>query len=298
MNIVEKKIEGLTNKITHKKRPLPISTHKNFPINFYFTYLAYGAKNSGKTYSIVSMIKSIEKYPPKDYLGNILPFRTIWCAPTVNFSSNTIIHTLDSLDEKDIYEECNEDTLKTIFEQIKTEKEMIEKIQIYEIAYKKYLKTDVMKLKFEDIAILNEFNFEDPKEVFKHLKYRSVPIYLWILDDLIGSDAIFGMRKNNFLSNLVIKHRHYQICLLFTTQSQKSIPPVIRKNIDILQLYKSKSMKILEDLYEEVSALITYDQFINLFEHCVNQEFGSLVINNHQDAKHRFYCNFDKQLHF
>ena len=60
---------------------------------------------SGTPYHI---IKSIEKYPSKDSLGNILPIRTIWCAPTANFSSNTIIHTLDSLDEKDIYEECNE----------------------------------------------------------------------------------------------------------------------------------------------------------------------------------------------
>ena len=65
-----------------------------------------------------------------------------------------------------------------------------------------------------------------------------------------------------------------------------------------MQLYKTKSLKILEDLYEEVSALITYQEFIKLFQYCIEKDHGSLVINNHQDANHRFFCNFDKELHF
>ena len=298
MNITEKQISGLTNKITHKKKPLPVSIHKNFPINFYFTYLAYGSKNSGKTYSIVSLIKSIEQFPPKDHLGNILPIKTIWCSPTSNFSSNTIIKTLDSLHEDDIYEEVTEKTLIKIFDDIKLEKEKIEKYQLYIKAYKNFLKKDIKNLSYDEIFLLDQFDFTDPKILFENIKYTIPPIYLWIFDDLIGSDAIFGIKKNNFLSNLTIKHRHYQICLLFTSQNQKSIPAIIRKNIDIMQLYKTKSLKILEDLYEEVSALITYQEFIKLFQYCIEKDYGSLVINNHQDAHHRFFCNFDKELYF
>jgi len=298
MNITEKKIDGLTNKITHKKKPLPVSIHKSFPINFYFTYLAYGSKNSGKTYSIVSLIKSIEQFPLKDYLGNILPIKTIWCSPTSNFSSNSIITTLDSLHEDDIHEEVTEKTLIKIFDDIKIEKEKIEKYQLYIKAYKNFLKKDIKNLSYDEIFLLNQFDFTDPKILFKDILYTTCPIYLWIFDDLIGSDAIFGIKKNNFLSNLTIKHRHYQICLLFTSQNQKSIPAIIRKNIDIMQLYKTKSLKILEDLYEEVSALITYQEFIKLFQYCIEKDHGSLVINNHQDANHRFFCNFDKELHF
>ena len=299
MNITEKQISGLTNKITHKKKPLPVSIHKNFPIIFYFTYLVYGSKNSGKTYSIVSLIKSIEQFPPKDHLGNILPIRTIWCSPTSNFSSNSIITTLDSLDEEDIYEEVIEETLIKIFDEIKLEKQNIEKYQLYIKAYKNFIKIkDINKIPIDQIFLLNQYDFLDPKILFKDIKYTTCPIYLWIFDDLVGSDAIFGIKKNNFLSNLCIKHRHYQICLLFTSQNQKSIPSIIRKNIDIIQLYKTKSLKILEDLYEEVSALITYQEFIKLFQYCIQKDFGSLVINNHQDAQHRFFCNFDTQLYF
>jgi len=297
MHITEKLIEGLDNKISYKKKKLPVSIHANFPIQFYFTYLAYGSKNTGKTYSIVKMISSIEKYPPKSD-GEICPIRTIWCSPTANMSSNGIVKTLKSLDDDDIHDDVDEDKLKEIFENIQSEKAKYDDIEKYNKAYKRFRRVDIMKLTYDEIEILSRYNYEPPHIAFGDLPYNKAPIVLWILDDMIGSDAIFGNKKNNFLNNLVIKHRHYQICLLFTTQSQKSIPAIVRKNIDILQLFKSRSYKVLEDLYEEISALCSYNEFIELYEHCINQEYGNLVVNNHQDAPHRFYCNFHKQLHF
>ena len=49
-------------------------------------------------------------------------------------------------------------------------------------------------------------------------------------------------------------------------------------------------------MYEQVSNLLTFDEFEQLFKYCIEQPYGSLIINNHQDAKHRFWLNWEKIL--
>ena len=56
-----------------------------------------------------------------------MPIKTIWCSPTSNFSTNSIIYTLKSLEEDDVYETVTESTLIKIFDEIKAEKELIKK---------------------------------------------------------------------------------------------------------------------------------------------------------------------------
>ena len=222
--------------------------------------------------------------------------RVIWFSPTANFSSNSIIHTIKSLDiDNDIYENVTEEVVEKVFNEVKVEKELLKKKEVYIEAYKKFVKIkDPSRLKIEDVLILGEFNFDPPKVVFGNLKNMN---YFFVLDDLIGQkDSVFGMKKNNFLSNLVIKHRHYQINLIMTAQQQKYIPPIIRSNLDIIQMFKTASVKVLDGLYEEVSNILTFDEFVQLFKFCTDQQYGSLIINNHQDAKRRFWLNWDKTL--
>jgi hypothetical protein len=47
-----------------------------------------GAKNSGKTYGLVKMLKNYESQPIKDSENNILPVRTILNCPTVSSQAN------------------------------------------------------------------------------------------------------------------------------------------------------------------------------------------------------------------
>ena len=76
------------------------------------------------------------------------------------------------------------------------------KKQEYTEAYNRFLKVgDPMKLKIEDVLLLTENNFDTPKDVFGHIVNHC---YFFILDDLIGQrDSIFGLKKNNFISNHV-----------------------------------------------------------------------------------------------
>jgi len=222
MNIEVNSIKGLDNIITHKKKPVPKSTHPDFPVNLFFTYCSYGMKNSGKSYSIVKLLTLFDKYPVKDADGDIMINRVIWFSPTANFSSNSIVHTLKSLDsDNDIYENVTEEVLSNVFEEIKKEKELLKRKGEYIQAYARFIKIkDVMRLKIEDLLILGEFNFEPPSKIFGHLKNYC---YFLILDDLIGQqNSLFGLKKNNFLNNLIIKHRHYQINLIMTDQQPLS----------------------------------------------------------------------------
>ena len=296
MNIEVNNIKGLDNIITHKKKPVPKSTHPDFPVNLFFTYCSYGMKNSGKSYSIVKLLTLFDKYPVKDADGDIMINRVIWFSPTANFSSNSIVHTLKSLDtDNDIYENVTEEVLSNVFEEIKKEKELLKRKGEYIQAYARFIKIkDVMRLKIEDLLVLGEFNFEPPSKIFGHLKNYC---YVLILDDLIGQqNSLFGLKKNNFLNNLIIKHRHYQINLIMTAQQQKYIPPIIRSNLDIIQMFKTASTKVLENLYEEVSNILTYEEFVQLFQYCTEQQYGSLIINNHQDASRRFWLNWNQSL--
>lgn len=290
-----KNIEGLDWIIKHKKKPLPKSSHPDFPVNLFFTYCSFGMKNSGKTYSIVKLISLFEKYPVKDADGEIMENKVIWFSPTSNFNSNSIVHTLKCLDpDEDIYENVSEDVVEKVFNEVKAEKELLKSKEAYTKAYKRYLKINPLKLTNSEIFTLTEHDFKSPKQVFGDLKNYC---YFFVLDDLIGQkDSVFGMKKNNFLSNLVIKHRHYQINLIMTAQQQKYIPPIIRSNLDIIQMFKTASVKVLENLYEEISNILTYEEFVQLFKYCTDQQYGSLIINNHQDAKRRFWLNWNQAI--
>ena len=287
-------LKGLNHKITHKKKKLPTPNHPDLPPLF-FTYASIGMKNSGKSYAVVSLISLYEKYGVTNGQGENMEIRTIWASPTANMATNTVIKTLKSLHEDDIHENVTEDLLKEIFEEIIAEKEKLLIKYEYIKAYKRFIKLKYpMYLKDTEIMTLSQYDYEKPSIVLKGLVDK---IYFLVLDDLIGmSNSIFGMKKNNFINSLTIRHRHYGINLIYCVQQIKYLPTIIRANLDIIQLFKSASSKVLESYYEEVSNILTFDEFLQLFQYCIDQKYGSLLINNHQSASHKFLLNFHTAL--
>ena len=144
-----------------------------------------------------------------------------------------------------------------------------------------------------------KFNMEDPKNIPKP-KYENPPVIMMILDDCIGNKDCF--RKGNCaISNLTIKHRHLGINLIYTSQNPKSIPNIIRNNIDLYVLYRfaNKNM-VLDKLYEEVSSLVDEEHFSKLYDYAVKEPHNALVIDTHPltDKDNRFKLNFDIALRF
>jgi len=294
MSIEVNILPNINTIIKHKKKALPVSNHPHLP-PFYFIYTSIAQKNSGKTYSVCNFIKLYEEHGIKSGIGEEMPIKTIWCSPTSNFSTNSIIYTLKSLHEDDVYDQVSEGTLIEIFEKIKAEKELIKKKDVYISAYKRFMKIkDPSRLSIEDVLILGEYNFEDYKVVFGNLKDY---MYFWVLDDVIGgTDSVIGSKKSNFVNSLAIKSRHYQVNLIIISQKLTYLPPIIRNQVDILQLFPSASIKVLESYYDEVSNSLTFDEFLELFAFATKEKYSSLIINNHPNAPHRFLSNWNRAL--
>ena len=166
--------------------------------------------------------------------------------------------------------------------------------------YKKTIKIKQSKLNafFEanpDIFdILSKNDFQDPDEIPKP-KYLVSPVYIICLDDLMATGA-FTNKKLSTLTNNLIKNRHNGISFAILAQSVRSIPKNIRLNCNVFFVGKFASKKVvLEDLYEEVSNVLTIEQFEELYDKATEEQYGALIIDcSHKDK--RFLSGLDKQL--
>jgi len=277
--IQEIKLDGLNNEPvkTNKKTP-PMSINKDLP-PCYFTSIFIGSKGSGKTYSVVKLLKNYEKYPIYDADGNKLTMRVIVFCPTINSSANPIYESLKYLDENDIILDYSDDKLLDKLQEIEQEKEDIQTYKEYLTAWKKYMKID------EDMSLLD----------IPHPPYKYPRINFLIFDDLVG-DAHAFKKSHSALNNLCIKHRHLQCNLIFTTQYIKAIPPVIRRNLDIFIIFKFANVKsVTEQIYPEISGIIKEEEFELLFDYATENKHNALIID--QTSKQNiFKLNWDVAL--
>ena len=294
--IVENKLSSLNNNpIKVNKKPVPQSINKQLPPLF-FTGIWIGSKGTGKTYSIVKLLKNYEQYPIFDNEKNKLNIRIILFCPTYHSSANPIFQTLRDLEEEDVVLDYSDDKLLDKLHEIEMEKKEIEEFAEYVSAYKRFEKEhEISRLSPHDLVLLHQYNFEHPEDLPNKPKYKHPRINFLLFDDLVGNNSAFK-RGNSALNNLVIKHRHLQCNLLFTTQYPKAIPPVIRNNMDIWVLFKSASKeRVIDQVYPEISSLISEENFEEMYQHATEDNHDSLVIINHNMAnkKDMFRRNWD-----
>jgi hypothetical protein len=293
MVVVETKLEGFNNKLSFDKLNYPQCMCGKCP-RFFWNGLHIGARGSGKTYTIVQMIKHYEKHKIMKE-GTEYKLRTHLISPTIQ--ANEIYQSLDSLDmEKDAHDEYNDDLLLSIIEDIKAEKKEYEKYLLYKEYYEKFMKTPESKLEKlydenpEIFRLLEEYEYIHPKD-FKH---EPPKVSIVILDDLLGSDA-FTKKTKSVLVNAMIKNRHMGICFAVLVQSIKAVPKNIRLNCSVFQLASFKNKKvILEDIYDEVSNVIGLDEFEELYDFATDKPYGSLIIDTTNGK--RFLSNLDSEL--
>lgn len=299
MNFTKVKIPNRDNKMV-KYQDLPYPQPKKnsgLPRNF-FIALAVGSRGSGKTVSVVKLIKYYEKEGVYSTKGEKVPIRTIIFSPT--FESNPIFKTLKSLDiENDVHSNYSDKLLLKVLEQIHEEKEEIERYQEKLQLYKKYLKIK----KMTDLTPMETFELQsmDFRPPVKVCKYDHPPVINMILDDLVGSNGAFKSLGASAINNLVIKNRHIGINVFILAQSLKQIPKIVRINSSVLLLYKFNSNKVLEDIYEVVSGVLTIEQFYSLFNEATKERYNFLNVDTTQNGvlikqnfDHQFILNNEK----
>ena len=267
---------------------------------FYWNLLSVASRGSGKTYNIVKLIKHYEDNKLTDNDGKIHPLRTVVISPTLD--ANLIFNNLKSLDEKDKHDKYSDELLQSIVDEIKKDKEETEAYYKYIEAYKKtsHIKetklNDFFEKNPEIYEILKTHNFDDPDQI-PPPKHLISPVNIIVLDDLMATGA-FTNKKLSSLTNNLIKNRHNGISFAILAQSVKSIPKNIRLNCNVFFIGKFASKKvILEDLYEEVSNILTPEQFEELYDKATQEQYGALIIDSSHKTK-RFLSGLDTELVF
>lgn len=265
---------------------------------FYWNLLSVASRGSGKTYNIVKLIKHYEDNKLVDNDDNVHPLRTIVISPTLD--ANPIFNNLKSLADEDKHEKYTEELLQSIVDDIKKEKEQTDDYYKYLEAYKKVNKISEKKLEDyfknhpEIYDILVKYDFDHPNSIPKP-KYPFSPVNIIVLDDLLATGA-FTNKKLSSLTNNLIKNRHNGITFAILAQSVKSIPKNIRLNCNLFFLGKFASKKVvLEDMYEEISNILTQEQFEEIYDKATEDQYGSLIIDNTGKTK-RFLKGLDSLL--
>ncbi len=293
------KLKNRDNKpVKYKSIAYPQPKEKSgLPKNF-FVCLCIGARQSGKTVSTVKLIKYYEDEGVYNDEGDRVPIKTIIVSPT--FESNPIFRSLKSLDaENDVYEEYSDKLILKLLEDIEDERAAILDYQEKVRMYKKYLKVGVSKLKPMEVFTLNNMDWEPP---VKTVEYDHPPVYNLIFDDLVGTNA-FKPVGASALNNLILKNRHKGINIFILAQSAKQIPKIIRINASLMLLYKYNSDKMLDDLFEAVSGVVSMENFKKLYEIATAEKYNFLTIDctkQHiefkQNLDHAFILNKKKEI--
>jgi hypothetical protein len=295
--IIEKPVANIDDKpIIIKKKNVPQSTNTSLPLLFN-TQLYIGSKGTGKSYKLTQLLKYYEQSKIKDDDGIEYDMRTILICPTASSGANEVYKILNSLDQdKDIHLDYTDDLVLQILDDIKAKSASYDNYLKYKKIYDKFKKAkNIDVLETEELQELEDHDFMSPRECYGDIK----PVINWIIfDDLIGMGA-FNKKAKSVLSNLTIKHRHLKTNLIFTTQSFKQIPPVIRTNIDIYCIFKSSSYKeILDKVFEDISGFVSLEDFIELYEHATDEKNDCLTLINNSMSKNgiKFFKNWNIEL--
>lgn len=299
MNIKEIELDAFREKINNSKLDYPKSDNKNL-FELFFNYMGVASRGGGKTYNTIKIIKEYEKNKMISAQGEH-KIRTILISPTYDANKN-LWSNLKSLNENDIYESYSEATLRDIIDDINA---VINEVDIYNKYVYYYDLIDktpkneiekVLKSNPEISFILKKFNYENPIKVKRYFRYTTKPITFLILDDIMGSSAL-NRKSENLLKYWLIKNRHIFTSFFILVQSIKSVPKDMRLNCNLFYLGKFSNKKaILNDLYEEVSSVMTEKEFEALYDKAVNDnQHGALIIDL-TGSKKRFYNNLEKEL--
>ena len=283
-------------KIKVKKTPEPKSSNQYLP-PFYYNALFIGMTGSGKSYSFVSLLKLYEKYGIYDYLGNKMDMRIILISPTINSTANTVLSLL-KIDEEDQISNYTDDIFEEKINELIEEQEGLREWNKFVEAYKKFHKfNDVEAMTDEELELLDKYNGFDDEEKPKR---KTEKIYFVIFDDMLNSSA-FGNKKKSKLNSLIVLCRHYHINIFITAQHIKNIPPVIRSNVRVFVIFKSNNYKkLLENVYSEVSGIISQDKFEELYHYATQKLHDALVVIVHNDMeeKYRIRKNWTEYLEY
>ena len=160
----------------------------------------------------------------------------------------------------------------------------------------KFKKEKVKNLTDDECELLMKYDFEDFEDI-PAPKFPDGFLFHWVIDDMIGSN-IFKNGRSAF-TNLVIRNRHVLPGnIIIATQAIMQIPKTIRLNANLIVMFKFANKKnVIEDIHPVVSAYVTEEKLLELYEYATSEPHDALVIDS-TSSKIIFKKNFNIILKF
>ena len=131
-------------------------------------------------------------------------------------------------------------------------------------------------------------------EYMKTKNAKNIYQILVIIDDFLDDQTI--SRNSKLVWQLFTRGRHYCCSTVISTQKYRSISPVIRVNAIELYSFRLRNSGDLEALIEEISALASKKELLEIYEAATKEPYSFLYIKlNAKDKNHMFYQNFSKR---
>jgi hypothetical protein len=224
--------------------------------------------------------------------GTEIPQRIILISPTAHSDSNQIFKSLKNLDfDLDVITEYSDDVLKRKMEEVKKDLLESKEYKEYERVWKKFKKVKVKELTDDECVLLMKYDFEDFEDI-PAPKYPSGFLLHWIVDDCLGS-SVFKNGRSAF-TNLCIRNRHViPGNIIIGIQSIMQVPKTIRLNSNLIVMFKfANKQAVINDVYPVVSAYVTENELMDLYEHATVEPHSALVIDG-TSSKILFKKNFN-----
>ncbi len=215
-----------------------------------------------------------KQYINKNPLVPQWPFRLLISAPSGTGKTNILMNLIMSY--------LHWDKIYIVSKMIKTEDKYIELtdwIKVIENNIHLEMNMNDMKIghfydKFEDLDDVDDFD-----EKFQNLV---------VVDDMITT------KNQTKITEMAIRGRKKNISFIYLTQSFFDVPKLLRKNITDYIFLNVGSKRELQEIAKTVAYRISYDEFIKLYNECVQEPYGFVYISSRDKELCKWIrCGFD-----
>ena len=136
---------------------------------------------------------------------------------------------------------------------------------------------------------------ETQTQITEHMKKKgkSKMFQVLIVIDDFADDKAFS-RNSRLLHSLYTRGRHSFISTITATQMFNALSPIVRKNATELYCYRLRNYKDLESVVEELSALCSKKDLLEMYKEATSDPYSFWYINLCiKDINNMFYIRID-----
>jgi len=138
---------------------------------------------------------------------------------------------------------------------------------------------------------------ETQKKIAEHMKsqnYKKIYQILIIIDDWADD---YKASHNPVLNSLFTKGRHSFISVIVSSQKFRALSNIMRVNAVNLYVFRLRNVGDLDAFVEEVSAVASKKELLNLYHIATEEAYSFLFIKlNSKKVNDMFYLRFEKRL--